>query len=78
MKPARLAALAVCLAACAPRPEIRYLPPPCPPAPECRRADVPLETNADLVRAYLAAESDFYQCKAARDALAACLKAETK
>nr|WP_314269800.1 Rz1-like lysis system protein LysC [uncultured Kingella sp.] len=45
----------------------------CPQVPQCTRPDLPLETNADLVRAYLATDSALAQCKIARDTLAACL-----
>ncbi|WP_407928316.1 hypothetical protein [Kingella kingae] len=35
-----------------------------------------MATNADLVRAYQAADHAFQQCKIARDTLAACVKKE--
>lgn len=49
----------------------------CPAVPECVRPNIALATNADLVRAYQAADHAFQQCKIARDTLAACVKKES-
>lgn len=61
---------AAALAACAkPAPPARV----CPAVPECRRPQAVISTNADLARAYLAADAALAECKLARDTLAACV-----
>lgn len=48
----------------------------CPVVPECTRPNAPIETNADLVRAYQETDHALQQCTLYRNTLASCLKAK--
>lgn len=67
----------ILLAACAKQAPI-VIKTTCPQVPECVHPNLPLETNADLIRAYQATDSALAQCKIARDTLAVCLKMKDK
>lgn len=65
--------LAVLLAACVPKPEIRYVGVECPPVPQCVRPQAEINTNADLARAYIETDAELEKCTIYRDTLQKCI-----